>query len=124
MSFTKVLTHNRFWRIAALLLADVLFFGGTNSNRVASYLLIVGFILLVCTIYQIIYCLFSFARFYGIPFRHKQRLALYVTGIVGFALALQSIGELGSRDVLVLVPLAIVAYVYSAYGKSDKEQIQ
>ncbi len=51
---------------------------------------------------------------------HRKRQARVLTGLVGGLIALQSIGELGPRDVLVLLPLALIAYLYVSYGKAER----
>jgi hypothetical protein len=61
--------------------------------------------------------LLGFSGYYGIHIRNKKSLALYITLITGVVVALQSIGELGARDIWVLLPLALIGYFYSAYAK-------
>jgi hypothetical protein len=57
-------------------------------------------------------------RWYGVAFSgRRRRLAGVITGFVGGVVALQSVGELSMRDVLVLVPLTVMAYVYATYAK-------
>jgi hypothetical protein len=124
MKLLKVLGHSRFWRVVALFIVDVLFFSRTNSNKVPSYLLMAGFILVVATIYQGVYLLLSIGRFYGIPVAHKKRMSGYISGVIGILLALQSVGELGLRDVLVIIPLALIAYLYTTYNKINKRDAQ
>lgn len=112
----KLISRKRAWQLAGLLIADLGVFGLTNATQVASYILIVGFLLLVVTIYCAAYGLAEMARLYGLPVKHKPRLATYTAVFVGLMVALRSIGELNSRDVLVMIPLAFIAYVYSFYG--------
>ncbi len=115
----KVLFNRHFWLVLGLITADSLFFGLTNPARVASFVLIFGFLLLAITLYYIWKGLFAIASWYGLPIRrHNKRLAQLVAGITIGLLALQSIGELSTRDVLVVLPLAIVLYIYTSYGRS------
>jgi hypothetical protein len=111
------LTRNR--KVLSLLAIDALLFNFTNTGSAPAYILIVGFVALMMTVHYLIYGLLNLARLYGVSFKRKRRLAGYVTLWTGFVLALQSIGELNSRDVLVLLPLILIGYVYGLYAKSS-----
>ncbi len=114
----KILSHPRFWRIAGLIVVDGLLFSLTEPRQVPSFMLIVAFILLVITIYQLMLALLLAADWYGLPGKaHRHRQARILTGVAGSLVALQSIGQLGGRDILVAVPLALLAYLYISYGK-------
>jgi hypothetical protein len=103
-----------------LVLADGLFFGITNPARVPSAVLIIGFVLVALTMYGVLRLLLAIAAFYGLPMAsHGKRVALFI-GIAGaIALALQSLGELSPRDVVVLALLSVLAYVYVSYGRNQ-----
>ena len=109
----------RHWKLFGLLALDGLLFSLTNAGSAPAYALIVGFVLLIATLHYLLYGLLAFARLYGLSFKRKRYLAGYSTILAGFLLALQSIGELNSRDVVVLLPLVIIGYTYSLYGKSS-----
>lgn len=114
----KLLRRAHFWQGLALLAADSLFFGMTNPRRVASSLLIVGFLLFSLSLYYLFGGLLAAARLYGLSFgRHRRRLALFVTGGTAGLVALQSIGELSFRDILVLGLISLVLYIYLGYGR-------
>lgn len=116
----RALTRRHTWQIIIILVLDGLIFGGSNSRSAPSFLLMAGFLLLLATIYQLFYGLLSMARLYGLKFKRQNRFGLYVTGAVGLLVALQSIGELSPRDVVVLLPLAGLGYLYSAYGTEGR----
>src|SRR5580658_2404636 len=120
MNGFQVTHYRHFWQTLGLLVLDIAFFTKTNASEVAPFVLIVGFVLLVLTCYELLYGLLSVARLYGLPVRYKQRLALYLAGILGLILALQSIGEHTPRDILVVVPLATLGYIYGVYASSRK----
>jgi NhaP-type Na+/H+ or K+/H+ antiporter len=123
MNGFKVTHHTHFWYALAVLIADVIFFSSINASQIAPFVLIIGFALLLLTCYIFIYVLLSIARLYGLPIRYKQRLALYLSGVIGLVVALQSIGELTPRDILVLLPLATLGYMYAVYTTARKRNL-
>jgi hypothetical protein len=112
----RFIAHKHVWKFVCLLAVDVTVFSSTNARNVPSFMLITGFVLLVATLYYLIYNLLTFARLYGLSIKRKRRLASVLTGLIAGLVALQSIGELNSRDTLVLLPLVIIGYAYSFYG--------
>lgn len=115
----KLASHPHFWLISGLVVLDGLFFSLSDPVRVPSLLLAVGFVLMAVTLYQLVLGLLQAANWYGLPgSAHRRRQARTLTGLIGGLIALQSIGELGRRDVLVLLPLAVLAYLYMSYGKA------
>jgi hypothetical protein len=121
----KLISKSRFWRIVGLLAVDAFIFGLSDPHRVPSFMLAVGFVLLVITTYQIILALLLVAGWYGLPgAAHRRRQARVLTGVTGGVVALQSMGELVVRDISVLLPLALLAYLYISYGKSKSAPAQ
>jgi hypothetical protein len=117
----KLISHRRFQLIVLLFAVDGIIFGLTDPQQVPSIMLAGGFLLLAITLYQLLLGLLQAANWYGLPgSKHRKRQARTLTGLVSGLIALQSIGELGSRDVLVLLPLAFVAYLYISYGKGQQ----
>jgi hypothetical protein len=113
------LTHNRYKRrILSLLLLDLLLFGLTDATSVPSFMVIIGFGLFALTLYCLIYALTGLTALYGLQIRRKKYFSFYATSVIGGLVALQSIGQLGLKDVLVVMPLVAIAYFYSAYAKS------
>lgn len=117
MKFTK---NKHAWKFGGLAAANGLLFGLTNASSASSFVLIAGLILLVVTFYYLVNALLNFVRLYGLSIKRKKRLALYITGFLAGLVALQSIGELNTRDVMVLVPLAFIGYAYSFYAKNNQ----
>jgi hypothetical protein len=113
--------HPHLWSLVALLTLDGLFFGLSDPKNVPSWLLMAGFLLFVGTIYYLVKAILVVLSWYGLPtLRHKQRLAVSLTIVIGIFIALQSLGELGSRDVIVMVPFTWLSYLYFAYNRSSK----
>jgi len=106
---------------AVIFSADALFFTTTDATRVQSVDLIIGFILAVVTSYLLIYELCTVIQIYGIDVRtHRKRIASAVTGVFAVLLALASVGELTIKDLLVIVPMILIAIVYFSYGRSAR----
>lgn len=122
LSIMKIVSRSQFWSLAALLAADTVFFATTDPHEVPSFILIIGFLLLTATIYCAVRGLLALIRWYGLlpSDSHRRRLARVVTGLAAGLIALQSIGQLGVRDILVLLPLTLLAYLYITYGRVGK----
>jgi hypothetical protein len=103
-------------RLVILFIGDSLFFSLINPTNVYSVVLIIGFILLALTIYAMIDFLLQLADRI-VPFRQytKKRVALAVTLVLSLLIAMQSIGQLTSKDILATVPLVIVLSFYFSY---------
>jgi hypothetical protein len=105
--------------IIVLLIADYEFFSLTNPNNVPSFVLVLGFLLLLMTLYLVVRVVVTLLCFYvGALRRTRRRLTGFTTGLLGVLLALQSIGQLTTRDAVVIVPIAIVLYVYFTYART------
>lgn len=114
----SILTHKKSLLVIGLVAIDSLFFGFTSPARVPAPLLIVGFLLVVATLYAGLRLVLSIAGVYSPWFRRQQRPVAYLTGLLAVTLALQSIGQLTLRDVVVLIVLSGVLGLYYEYSKS------
>lgn len=102
-----------------LLVTDAAFFGFTNPNKLPTGLLIVGFILLGFTLYLALRSVIAGLALYGIRTgSHNRRLAVMISLAIIIMVALQSIGELTLRDVVVLLLLNVIIYGYISYGQT------
>lgn len=117
----KILTYKKIVMMAGLIAIDILFFGFTDPTRVSSWLLIVGFMLIVATLYVGLRLVLSIGGVYYPWFRHQRRPVAYLTGLLAAMLALQSIGQLSLRDSVVLLVISAVLAVY--YGYSRKKAL-
>jgi predicted membrane protein len=116
----KILHNRQFQYVLGLLVLDILLFTTTNAATAPSFVAIIGFGLLVVTVFYVIYALTGLTKYYGLPVPRRKPLSIYLTAIIGLLVALQSIGELGPRDVMVILLLAGIGYVYSSYAKTAK----
>jgi len=98
-----------------LLLVDVLFFGLFTPNQ-TSWLLIPGFGLLVATIYVAIKGVLAvLGEFVRLSPLLKKKITVFLTFVLAVVLALQSLGQLTPRDIITVVPLIAVLYLYVSY---------
>ena len=117
----QLIRTRKHWSPAVYLgLVDLLFFGLTDPSRVPSSYFIVAFILVAVTIYASAKGFCQLLKWYGMPIKRQQRVALTFGGIASGLLALQSVGQLTTRDLAVLLPLAVLAYFYFSYNPSAK----
>lgn len=116
----KLISNRHFGLLILLLAADGLLFGLTDATKVPAAVVMLGVILICATFGYLIYGSLSMLRLYGLPIKRRRQLVVYVTGVFAMLLALQSIGELRPRDAAVLLPLAVIAYLYSIYAKSGE----
>lgn len=115
----KIVFKSKLSLLLGVLALDSAFFMLTDPNRVSSILLMVGFLLITATIYVLFDRLYLIAQLYGLTLGSKpRRFSLIGTVVVAGLVGLQSMGELTARDLLVVVPLAILMYLYLSYGKS------
>lgn len=121
---TIFITHRRFWQLACLLAADSLVFGDTNPDTTHSFMLIVGFLLFSISVCYVLNLLLILPGLYGFPIRHRQRLLITLTALSGSLVAMQSIGQLSARDVLVLSFLTLLLYMYTSRAKSMRQRVQ
>lgn len=119
ISITRNIVPKPTWKPLGLLLVGGLLFGGTNASSVPAIIVGAGFILLSILFYYLAYGVIRLVELHGLPIKRKRRLATSLMGIFSSLVALQSIGELSPRDVLVLLPLVIVAYLYSFYSAGE-----
>ena len=120
----KHASHPRRWLIAGIVVADAVLFGTTNPHSAPSWLLVAGFLLLSLNFYLVLLGLLRLAGWYGLPVGRHSRFARTAVGVFSGLVALQSIGELSPRDILVLLPLAAIAYFYSSYGRGNKKPVE
>jgi high-affinity Fe2+/Pb2+ permease len=118
----KAFTKSNIQKLVILLLVDGLLFCNTNARNVSSIFLIVGFGLLLMTIFYIWLGLLSLLSFYGLVIHRPHYLALCLSILSGGLLALQSVGELSPHDIAVLVPISLLVYFYSSYSSSAKRK--
>jgi hypothetical protein len=107
---------------SGLLIVDLIFFASTNTNKDPSFVVIIGFALLIMSIYILSFATLGFFRLYGLPLKELKRPAIYITILLSLLIALQSIGELTPKDVLVLLPIIVIAYVYTGYKRPKRSK--
>lgn len=118
------LFHNRSLRaLAVVLLLDALYFSFVPPSPGRSIVLLGGYILLAATFYTGLEVFLRALRaVFDRPRLHLHRLAVAGTIVGVILVALQSIGQLSLRDVLVALGLAVVGYLYSVYILPKRKQ--
>jgi hypothetical protein len=106
----------RLIRLLLLFVVDVTFFSLINPVKAYAVVIIIGYVLLVMTLYVLIDFLLALGERI-IPFSHstKRRIAQATTLVLGLLIAMQSIGQLTPKDVLAVIPLIIVLSLYFSY---------
>ena len=104
------------------LVLDGVFFMLTNAQEVSSLTLMFGFLLVVGTFYLLIDRFNVLIRRYILSTNNDLKsFKLLITGVVGAMLALQSLGELTLRDLLMSAPLTVILYAYMTYGRGKSK---
>ncbi len=119
----KIRSRRSLWQAVGLLGLDGLLFCTTDVSKVPSFIVIIGFGLLAATLYWVIRGLLRAGRLYGLTIRRQRTVSFYLTGIVAGLLALQSIGGLTHRDIMVLLPLSLIGYGYGIYLKNARRDL-
>jgi hypothetical protein len=100
---------------------DGLFFSLTNPKSANSFLLMVGFVLVVVTIYGVIEAIFATLKWCNVPVgKNHRRFIKMTTGLAAGLVALQSIGQLAAHDIAVLLPFTLLVYMYVSYGRGER----
>lgn len=103
-----------------LLAADVLFFGSVSPSS-STFVIIPAFLLIILTIYAVFAFLVGYVgKMFAVKPTNQKRIVLMLTASSGIIIALQSIGQLTIRDVVTIVPLILVLYLYVSYTKSRR----
>lgn len=123
MAIIALLQKHKKRRIGLGLLAiDGLFYSFTNPHSVSSPLLIGGLLLLSVNFFAATLLLLRLSQNIGFEIGPAYRKAAYgATTVMALLVALQSVGQLTTRDVVVMVPFAVIAYVYVAYAQQEPQ---
>lgn len=107
--------------LLGLFLADGLYFALTNPRQGHTAVVIAGAALAILTIYAAAWVT---ARLLGMVFSLAPRSERVIAAVLGtpimYGLLMQSIGQLNAKDILAVVPLALVGYFYFAYGRNQQ----
>lgn len=120
MAASHLASHPLFRRLGGLIVLDTLLFGASNATEAPTWLIMLGFLALCVTSYYVVYAVIKGLAIYGLTLRRKKTLSLYITLVLALLIALQSVGELGSRDIVVLLPLSLIGYFYNTYAKAGR----
>jgi len=110
-------------KLAIVAVADVSFFSVIDPRKENVFILVVACVLVGVSVYAACrVVVWLLAKAFAISSAAQKRVAISVTVAVTFLVLMQSIGQLGPRDILAVVPLALVAYFYMAYASKARNQ--
>jgi hypothetical protein len=106
--------------LAVLLLVDGLFFSLVDPRKAHALVIIVGFGLVVVTLYVLLDLLLMIVeRVITLSTRTRRHLQDSITMLGGLLLAMQSIGQLTVKDMLAIIPLVAVLAFYLSYQRKE-----
>lgn len=103
-----------------LLVLDGLFFGFTNPDNVSQIFLLFGFVLAGLTTYVFILLVLKYLKYLGFKFKNESRISIILTIVIVIALALESIGQFTTIDLVTLLVFCLILYVYLGAISSNK----
>ncbi len=108
--------------LTLLLILDGLFFGFTNPLDVSQIFLLIGFILVGLTVYILILLLLRYLKYLGFKLKNESRISIILTIVTVIALALESIGQFSTIDLVTLLVFCLILYVYLGAISSSRRQ--
>lgn len=120
MQIIKTASTHKVLHLAALLIADFLFFLLSDPGHLSFIFMIIGWLLVAITVY--VGCIYG-ARLSlkaGLIKSQKRINLVLLSSVIYLVLVLQAVGQLSLRDIAALLPLAIIGYLYFRRVKSDK----
>ncbi|MDB5175891.1 MAG: hypothetical protein JWM81_749 [Candidatus Saccharibacteria bacterium] len=106
-----------FVALVAIIIADSLFFGLTDPKELGSAMLILGFSLVVATLFLLTRLTRLIMQRWSPTLARHKHLDVCITGLICATLGLQSIGQMTSRDFMVLLLSTAAMYWYVNYQK-------
>ena len=118
--FKKYIKHRRILSLSLLIL-EVIFFSLINPYNSQTVVLVIGIFLVILDYYLIIrYLIFYLARIYRTVDSQKYRIILFVTIPGALFIILKSLNQLDVGDILVIILLSIMGYIYMWYISNRK----
>jgi hypothetical protein len=110
------MNKNAFNRLALVISCDLLFFATTDPRTASPPILIISCALTTVTVYLVCRLAMELVgKLFDLSTPTKKHAAVSITIALTFLILMQSIGQLSSRDILAVVPLAVVSYFYLSY---------
>ena len=117
--------HNKLLgQLTAIAAADLAVFGLFNTRTASVMVLFLGFLLLSANIYVLVKLALKLISLYGIKTRNNKRLSLTITGVIIFILALQSVGQINLRDIVVISVVASLIYLYTSLVRRPRQSLE
>lgn len=124
MNARKFLSSRRALAITLLVGVDIIFFGALNPRTGSSFLIVIaGCLLLTLTIYALVAGFINtLALGVSLSAPTRKRLKVFLALFFVFLILMQSIGQLGVRDVIAALLLALLAYAYLSYNADSPKK--
>jgi len=114
----QIIHHYR--RYLLLIVVDGLFFGLISPSS-STFVIIPAFLLVILSVYALCTLVVAYiGKMFAVKPTNQKRIVGMITASSALVVALQSIGQLTVRDVVTIVPLILVLYLYSSYTKSRR----
>ncbi len=95
-----------------ILISDALFLIFSNPATIPPGLMALAFLLIYATIYMACYLIAGVIGWMGIVSSVKRWVIIVISFVAFMLVVLQVAGQLSLKDIVILVPLLIIAYLY------------
>jgi hypothetical protein len=104
----------------ALVVVDFIFFSQTSPFNNGSLILLAGLCLAMVTIFTVVSYVLMFCVGPSTKVSRRARgfVTLLIAGFLSYIVLVQSIGQLNPKDVLTLIPFALILSLYILYGRT------
>ena len=117
MSAIYIITR-KLAKLALLITVDAFFFSAYNPENSPPLVVVIGFLLFIATVYVLLKLLADvISSQFGLKLPNERKAIATVTTVIGLLIAMQSIGQLTTKDVLAIVPLMLILYLFLTYSK-------
>ncbi|HSX47315.1 MAG TPA: hypothetical protein VLF63_00930 [Patescibacteria group bacterium] len=122
MIFQKLKSNHNLKLLIVLSVIDLIFFSKINARQANTTQLTVGILLLLISIFIYSRLLLTVVNRYVFKINKINKASRYLAATFGIFIALKSMGDLNTKDILILIPFIYLAYIYSSYLSKRTQQ--
>lgn len=111
----------RLWTPSLLIIGNYVLFLLTDPAKVSAWVLVAAVLLLTLDVYMTVRFVGWICSLAGLDFARSARARRYTSGLALIIIALGTLGELTFRDVAVLLPLALIMYLFLGYRRRERQ---